>query len=75
MVFNSRVIPVFMLWLPKISGSSITIISTNISTIHVLFSKDTRAINYTPDSLQDSRVEVCLYVITLRTVYKIPAPR
>ena len=23
MVFNSRVVPVFMLWLPKISGSSI----------------------------------------------------
>ena len=25
MVFNSRVVPVFMLWLPKISGSSIVV--------------------------------------------------
>ena len=27
MVFNSRVVPVIMLWLPKISGSSISTIA------------------------------------------------
>ena len=26
MVFNSRVVPLFMLWLPKISGSSIYVL-------------------------------------------------
>ena len=29
MVFNSRIVPVFMLWLPKISGSSITYFATS----------------------------------------------
>ena len=34
MVFNSRVVPVFILWLPKISGSSIYY---NIVKFHLLF--------------------------------------
>ena len=33
MVFNSRILPVFMLWLPKISGSSI-VISINVGDCH-----------------------------------------
>ena len=59
MVFNSRVVPLFMLWLPKISGSSI------YDAENVLFHEFKSLKSNAGDNLKDDLSQIDLFHVKL----------